>query len=142
MGLGARQSAKTETKVDSMTDEQHDFENTVVAILDRAPAVRSASEGLAEAGYEYEILEGEEGREHLDPGSDDGLIGAVRSFIKTFGDQHRIIDRLDDALQAGKLVVSVEIDDEDPGDAISILKEHGGHFIWRLGEWTFAPIGD
>lgn len=122
--------------------KDHDFDNTVVAILDREPAVRSASEGLAESGFEFEILAGEEGRAHIDPGSDDGVIGTVKKLIKGFGDQHRIIDRLDNALRKGKIVVSVEIDGDDPSEAISILTEHGGHYVWKLGNWTFTPIGD
>lgn len=122
--------------------EEHDFDNTVVAILDREPAVRSASEGLARSGFEFEILTGEEGRAHLDPASDEGLMGTVKRLIKAFGDQHRIINRLDDALQKGKIVISVEIDGDDASEAISILRDHGGHYIWKLGGWTFTPIGD
>lgn len=123
--------------------QQHGFENTVVAILDREPAVRRASEGLAESGFEFEILTGEEGRDHIDPAFDDGLMGTVRRLVKVFGDQHRIIDRLDDALDEGKIVVSVEIEGEEgPTEAISILRDHGGHYIWKPGDWTFTPIGD
>lgn len=125
-----------------MPEEVHDFDNTVVAILDEEPAVRDAAQGLAASGYDFEILSGEEGRAHIDPGSEDGLMPTVKRLLEAFGDQHRIIDRLDDALQQGKVVVSVEIADDEPGDAISILKEHGGHFIWKLGDWTFTRIGD
>lgn len=131
-----------EPKPVKVMTETHDFDNTVVAILEREPAVRSASEGLARSGFEFEILAGEEGRGHIDPATDDGLIGSVKKLITAFGDQHRIIERLDDALQKGKIVVSVEIDPDDPGEAISILRDHGGHYIWKLGDWTFTPIGD
>lgn len=122
-----------------MTD-QHDFDNTVVAILDQEPAVGDAIEGLARAGYEYELLRGDEGREHIDPSSEDGVMSTVRRLVTVFGDQHRIIDRLDDALARGRFVISIDIDGDNPTDAISILREHGGHYIWRLGEWTFTPI--
>lgn len=121
---------------------EHDFENTVVAILDEEPAVRNAAEGLAESGYDFEILSGEEGRAHIDPASEDGVMPTVKRLLNAFGDQHRIVERLDAALEQGKVVVSVEIEDDDPADAISILKDHGGHYIWRLGDWTFTPIGD
>lgn len=122
--------------------EEHDFENTVVAILDRQPAVSDATDRLAEEGYEYEILVGQEGKDHLNPDSEDGLVGAVRSLIRKFGDQHRIVERLEETLDSGRSVISVEIEDEDPESAISILKSHGGSYIWRLGEWTFTPIED
>ncbi len=125
-----------------MPEEGHDFDNTIVAILDEEPAVQDAAQGLAASGYDFEVLSGEEGRAHIHPGSEDGVMPAVKRLLKAFGDQHRIIDRLDDALQQGKVVVSVEMDDDEPGDAISILKDHGGHYIWKLGDWTFTRIGD
>lgn len=121
---------------------EHDFDNTVVAILDREPSVESATEMLTHAGYDFEVLEGEEGRKHIDPRSEEGLMGTVKRLIAAFGDQHRIIDRLDAALQEGRKVVSVQTEEGDSGEAISILKDHGGHYIWRLGEWTFARIED
>lgn len=120
----------------------HDFDKTVVAILDRDPEVADAATGLAAAGYEYEVISGEQGREHIDPGSDDRVAGTVKKLLTIFGDQGRIIQRLDDALSDGKRVVSVEIDDDDPSGAISILRDHGGHYIWRLGDWTFIRIED
>lgn len=122
--------------------EVHDFDNTVVAILEHQPAVRDASAGLSESGYVFEILEGKEGREHIDPGGHDGLMATVKRLVNAFGDQYRIIDQLDAALEEGKTVVSVEIEDEDPTEAISILRDHGGRYIWKLGNWTFTRIGE
>ena len=120
--------------------EKLDFDNTVVAILDERPMAGDAVEGLSAAGYDFEVLAGEEGRAHIDQGSDDGLTGTLKGLLTAFGDQKRIIERLDAALQEGKIVVSVDTADQDPADAIGILKDHGGHYIWRLGEWTFTPI--
>lgn len=122
--------------------EVHDFDNTVVAVLDHDPAVRSAAEGLSEAGYDFELLEGEEGRQHIDSGGEQGLVATVKRLISAFGDQYRIMERLDDALAEGKIVVSVEMEDRDPSEAIGILRDHGGSYIWKLGEWTFTPITD
>lgn len=120
----------------------HDFDNTVIAILDHDPAVRSATEGLMEAGYEFEVLSGEDGRRHIDSGGEEGLIATVKRLVAAFGDQYRIMDRLDDALAEGKTVISVEMDDDDPAEAIGILRDHGGSYIWKLGEWTFTPISE
>jgi hypothetical protein len=120
--------------------EPHDFDNTVVAILDEEPLVREATEGLSDAGYDFEVLVDEEGREHIDPSSEEGLMATLNQLITAFGDQHRIIDRLDDALERGRIVISVDVEDEDPSGAISILRDHGGHYVWKLGEWTFTPI--
>ena len=122
--------------------EQHDFDNTVVAILDEEPLARDATEGLSQAGYDFEVLVGEEGREHIDPSTEEGLMATLSRLITSFGDQDRIVDRLDAALKSGKIVISVDIEDDDPSKAISILRDHGGHYIWRLGEWTFTPIED
>ena len=122
--------------------EQHDFDNTVVAILDEEPLARDATEGLSEAGYHFEVLTGEEGRERIDPSTEEGLMATLNQLLASFGDQDRIRDRLDDALRRGMIVISVDIADEDPSNAISILRDHGGHYIWRLGEWTFTPIGE
>ena len=52
-------------------------------------------------------------------------------------------DRLDKALQKGRLVVSVDVndDDDDAARVAVILEEHGGHDMWRLGEWSFNRVG-
>ena len=120
--------------------EKHDFDNTVVAILDEKPVARDAVESLSAAGYDFEVLAGEQGRRHLDPHEGDGWAGKIQDLLTTFGDQKRIVKRLDEALEEGKLVVSVDIADQEPADAIGILKNHGGRYIWRLGKWTFTPI--
>lgn len=67
-------------------------------------------------------------------------MATVNQLLTAFGDQDRIIDRLDEALKRGKIVISVDVEDRDPSDAIGILRDHGGHYIWRLGEWTFTSI--
>ncbi|HEX6286072.1 MAG TPA: hypothetical protein VFZ80_01175 [Acidimicrobiia bacterium] len=122
--------------------EIHDFDDTVVAILDQEPAVHDAVEGLVAAGYEVEVLRGEEGKEHLDPAGESGTIATVKRLLNVFGDQHRIIERLYRELDAGNMVVSVDAKPEEADEAIRILQDHGGHFVWKLGAWTFARIGE
>lgn len=122
--------------------ETHEFENTVVAILNSKPAVTNAVDELQAQGYEFEILVDREGREHLDFEGETGLIALVRRLIDVFGDHHRIRERLTEAIERGQLVISVETEPDNAAEAISILRDHGGHYIWKFGEWTFVPIGD
>jgi len=114
----------------------------VVAILDREPDVRDAVDSLGAAGYQFEVLRGEEGKEHLDPSGEEGAMATLKRLFNAFGDQHRILDRLYTELDEGKLVVSVEAGPDDAEEAIRILRDHGGEFVWRLGKWTFNRIGD
>lgn len=120
----------------------HDLNNTVVAVLEAKPEVEDALAGLSAAGYDYEVLVGEEGREHLDPAGEEGLVAMVKRLIAAFGDEYRILQRLDDALAEGKTVVSVEAMPDEAKEAIGVLRQHGGHYIWKFGDWTFTRIGD
>ena len=124
-----------------MTDV-HEFENTMVAILNSKPVVANAVDELLNQGYEFEVLAGKEGQEHLDFEGETGLIAQVKRLIDLFGDHHRIRERLTEAIDEGKVVISVETEPDDAAAAISILRDHGGHYIWKFGEWTFVPIGD
>jgi hypothetical protein len=58
-----------------------------------------------------------------------------------FGDEVRIVDRLDRALEGGRAVIVVDVDDDRAADVATILEDHGGHDMWRLGEWSFNRIG-
>jgi hypothetical protein len=121
----------------------HNLDNTVVAVLDDSPAVRDAIEGLTEAGFDFEILRGEPGRQHLDPtGEGGGVIATLKRLMNVFGDQYRILERLDEELAKGRTVVSVEVEPDDASQAIAILRDHGGEYLWKLGTWTFTPVGD
>jgi hypothetical protein len=67
----------------------------------------------------------------------------VKKLALAFGDEVRILDRLDKALETGRSVISVDVaDDEERATRVAtILEEHGGHDMWRLGEWSFNRIG-
>lgn len=123
-------------------EEIHDFDDTVVAILDEEPAVRDAVESLSEAGYDYEVLRGDQGKEHLDPAGESSPAATVKRLLNVFGDQYRVLDRLHAELDKGKMVVSVDSKPDEATEAIRILQDHGGEFIWKLGTWTFTRIGD
>lgn len=119
----------------------HDLSGTVVAIVDTHDAGREALAALAAEQYTAEFLHGEEGRLHLAQEDEDGLSAVVRKLMLAFGDEARIMDRLDRALEEGAAVVSVLVDADNADRVAIILEEHGGHDMWRLGEWSFNPIG-
>jgi len=119
--------------------DSHIFENTVVVVL-AAGSSDDVLQQLSAAGYEYEVMEGESGGKHLDPGGEGGIWSALKRAAAALGDETRVLDRLDSELAEGKLVVSVDISGREGKQAVSILREHGGEFIWKLGDWTFTPI--
>lgn len=119
----------------------HDLTGTVVAIVDRHDAGREALAALAAEQFTAELLHGEEGRLHLAQEDEEGLSAMVRKLMLAFGDETRIMDRLDRALEAGAAVVSVLVDADEADRVATILEEHGGHDMWRLGEWSFNRIG-
>lgn len=119
--------------------EPHDFNDTVVAILDDRGDVEATGRSLRAAGYEIEVLTGEDGIAHLDPASGEET-SVFRSMLEVFGDQRRIVDQLTEALEEGKSVISVESDPDEATEAVRILTEHGGHYVWKFGEWTYTRI--
>jgi hypothetical protein len=121
----------------------HDLTGTVVAIIDDAEEARAALAALAGEQFKAELLHGEEGRAHLTETDEDGLAAVAKKVALAFGDEVRIVDRLDKALESGRSVVSVNVaDDEAQAARVAvILDEHGGHDMWRLGEWSFNRIG-
>lgn len=125
-----------------MTDI-HSFKNTVVAVFDSPGPAREVVERLSIDGYDFEILEGEEGSRHLDAGGEEGLWAALRRMATALGDENRVLRRLDAEIAEGNVVISVDIeesDDRESSMAVSIIREHGGKFIWKFGEWAFTPI--
>ena len=121
----------------------HDLTGTVVAIIDDPEEGRTAVAALAQEQFTAELLHGEEGRAHLTETEEQGLTAAAKKVALAFGDEVRIVDRLDKALENGRSVVSVDVaGDEDQAARVAvILQEHGGHDMWRLGEWSFNRIG-
>jgi hypothetical protein len=122
----------------------HDLTGSVVAIIDGEEEGRAALVDLAGEQFDAELLHGEEGRAHLTQEEDEGgITGLVKKLALAFGDEVRILDRLDRALEAGRSVISVDVadDEERAARVAAILDEHGGHDMWRLGELSFNRIG-
>lgn len=123
--------------------DTHSLKNTVVAVFESRENATAAVDDLAAKGLDYEVLQGEAGSEHLDPGGEGGLWAAMKRMATALGDENRVLDRLDKEIAEGNVVVSVDI--EDAGDerssaAVAVLRENGGRFIWKFGEWAFTPI--
>lgn len=120
----------------------HDLTGTVVAIFDDHGRARDAIAALSAAGFDAELLHGDEGRALLSAEDDEGITAIVRRLVLAFGDEIRILDRLDAALADGASVASVGAGSEAAREVAPILEEHGGHDMWRLGEWSFNRIGE
>lgn len=120
----------------------HDFDNTVIAILDREPTTQSAIDQLADAGYVYEVLAGEDGKRHLDPAGEKSAAATIKRLLNAFGDQYRVLDTLHEELDRGNMVISVDTMPDEADQAVRILQEHGGSYIWKFGTWTFTRIGE
>lgn len=123
-------------------EEIHDFDDTVVAVLDNRETADEVVDRLTEAGYDYEPLESEEGKSHLEPAGESGPGAALKRLLNVFGDQHRVMEHLNRQLDDGKIVMSVDAEPEDAGRAVRVLKDRGGEFIGKFGTWTYTPVGD
>lgn len=139
VGVCLQQRASKERK---SVDEIHDFDDTVVAVFDDASVVDDVAAELGTAGYRYEMLQGDEGRRHLDPGGDTGPGATIKRLLNVFGDQYRVLEHLDEEMERGAVVVSVDSEPDAAADAVEILQDHGGEFIWKLGAWTYTQVAE
>ena len=122
--------------------EIHDFDDTVVAVIPKASDLDSIAAELAAAGYEYELIQGESGKRHIDPDGAQGVGATVKRLLNAFGDQYRIIEKLNDELDDGRTVVSVAAKPDEAGEAVRILDAANCEFIWKLGSWTYTQVSD
>lgn len=123
-------------------NEIHDFDDTVIAILADEQEAREVTAELSVAGYEYELLVGEEGKAHLDVAGESGPGATIKRLLNAFGDQYRVIEELNAELDDGKLVISIDSKPNEADEVVRILQESGGEFIWKLGTWTYTKIGE
>jgi hypothetical protein len=118
-----------------------DRTDTVLAIIDHHETGRDAVAALAAEEFPAQLLHGEQGKAALGPDQEDGVSALAARLAIAFGDEVRIMDRLEAALERGATVVSVDVSSDDAARVASILEEHDGHDMWRLGEWSFNRIG-
>lgn len=98
---------------------------------------------LESAGYTVETIAGKEGHEHLDPtGEEHGLGARLARLASLFGDERMILDRFDEAVQAGKVVIAAKTDEQDPIPAVDIMKEHHGTYLWRFDAGIHVRVAD
>ena len=115
--------------------------NTVVAVIDDREAGRDAVAALSGERFAAEVFIGEEGMERLRSDQEEGVPSVVAKMAMAFGDEVRIMERLEAALEAGASVVSVGVSDDQAARVATILEEYDAHDMWRLGEWSFNRIG-
>jgi hypothetical protein len=117
-------------------------DGSVVAIIDDHQSALDALGRLAADGFGADLLHGEEGRTRLDDAEQTGFASFLRRLAHALGDEVRIRDRLDRALSTGASVVSVDVEADHADEVSRILEAHGGHDMWRLGEWTQNRVGE
>lgn len=118
-----------------------DLHGQVVALFGKDAG--DAVEALRQKGFETVVLEGDEGRKALEPTGDrPGLGATLKKLAAIYGDELRIIERLDRALAEGKSLVAVTAEEEDKKSVVEVINAHGGESVWHFGEWTFEKIGD
>jgi tRNA A58 N-methylase Trm61 len=115
---------------------------TVIAVIDDGEQARQALLALASAGYGAGILHGEEGRAILGRRSDEGITGVIRRLVLDLGEGSGVIEVLDEALEQGAYIASVDIESDQVREVVVILGEHGGHDMWRLDEASHSPLID
>jgi hypothetical protein len=115
--------------------------NTVVAVIDDREAGRDAVVALSGEQFAAEVFIGEEGMERLRSDQEEGVPSVVAKMAMALGDEVRIMERLEAALEAGASVVSVGVSDDQAARVATILEEYDAHDMWRLGEWSFNRIG-
>ena len=116
-----------------------ELEHCAIAVFDDAGTMETATDELDAAGSEYVVLEGESGQESLQP-KGEGLVGNLQKLAAAFGDELRVIDRLEKSLAEGARVLIVRAEDRQP-EVVEMLNDHGGRFLWQFRGWTFNSAG-
>jgi hypothetical protein len=121
-----------------------DLRDKVVAVFDLAAAADAAVADLKSQGHDVELLRGEEGRRRLDPIEAEGeFFGSLRKAFLGMGGENRLRNQVEDELSADRSFVVVDaVDDEQAAAVAGALREHGGHFLWHLGKWTYVRLGE
>lgn len=116
-----------------------ELEDCAIAVFDDEEKLKTATDKLDATGFDYFVLEGESGQESLQP-TQDGLVGNLQKLAAAFGDELRVIDRLERSLAEGARVLIVSAKDAQP-EIVELLNNHGGRFLWQFRAWTFNSAG-
>ena len=115
------------------------LEDCAIAVFENSAKLEAATVELDNGGYEYYVLEGEEGQESLHP-EQEGVAAKLQRLMAAFGDELRIIDRLERSLADGDRVVIVKAEENQPA-VVDVLTKHSGRFLWQFRGWTFNSAG-
>lgn len=120
--------------------QELDLHSQVVSIF--GDEADDAVNALVQNGYDVVVLKGDEGRKDLEPtGDEPGLGAALKKLAAIYGDELRIIERLDRELADGKTLVAVRAEEEQKPSVVELIKAHGGESVWHFGQWTFEKVG-
>lgn len=118
-----------------------DLNEKVIALFDTEEATQSAVTALRAEGRQVEVLEGSEGRERLAAAGQEGLLsGLAKAAVGVLGDEDRVLGKVDEELARDRTFVVVDTADADEAEVAESLREHGGHFLWHFGKWSYVPL--
>jgi hypothetical protein len=124
----------------------------VVGIVDERERVDALRDALSEANVEgdrVEVLCGESGSERIDADGDEGGVfaSALRTVQKALGEEGKRLEKLNDAVDAGRYVVQValadgddEAQEQDKQRIGRILHEGGAREVPFYGSWAVEEI--
>lgn len=70
-----------------------------------------------------------------------GLGGFISRFLLSIGDDLRRLELLREELLAGRVLVSVKLNEDEPNDrAAAILRDHGARHVADFGQWTIESL--
>ena len=131
---------------EARADEERSTEsfptNAVVGVIDEARAALDAAEDLREAGFEPNVLCGENGIERIETaGGSARDVRAIRVVQSLFGFEADHSQRHTAELAAGHFILLVESSDDATTDRIrDVLAEHHGHFVNHYSRWTSRSL--
>lgn len=124
----------------------------VVGIFEERERVDALRDALGEANIgsdRIEVLCGESGSERIDADGDEGGIfaSAIRTVQKALGEEATRLEKLNDAVDAGKYVVQVAVVDGDNEEQQQdkrrigqLLHEGGAREVAFYGSWAVEEI--
>lgn len=121
------------------SEDQLTLKDRAVAIVDSSDSGEAIA-ALRQSGWEVEVLQDESDAERLEA-KQGGISGALSKAAAVFGDEMRIIDQIERALNDGNQVLLISSDPELSTAVARVLRDHNALSIWDFGSWTFVNVG-
>jgi hypothetical protein len=122
----------------------------LVGVVDGPEAVDGVVDALREAnvGDEHiEVVSGEDTEHQLDPSDHSWAKRAKHVLTTALGDETERLEALQDALEAGRYVIQVELPSEDDDDRQAekkrlgrVLSSNGADHVAFYGKWQIEEI--